>query len=217
METIGAIIQANKKRMITQCSNTSLTVSDSRKAWLTKIQSHSDVDRIYSPSNWGYVMNNTEKAYTADCPTMYDIFDKFGEDYAELWIMGQVLALYGSSSNREKGVADGLKIFAQSFSSQVKAYKLSELMLFFARYKAGRYDNSFASFDARRIGNAFFKEFKPERNYELDTINRKRVQDEIENRRFIPPEGYSSLAWYNELKRRAESGDEEAKKMLMPP
>lgn len=175
------------------------------------------MDRIYSPSNWGYVMNNTEKAYTADCPTMYDIFDKFGEDYAELWIMGQVLALYGSSSNREKGVADGLKIFAQSFSSQVKAYKLSELMLFFARYKAGRYDNSFASFDARRIGNAFFKEFKPERNYELDTINRKRVQDEIENRRFIPPKGYSSLAWYNELKRRAESGDEEAKKMLMSP
>ncbi len=90
-------------------------------------------------------------------------------------------------------------------------------MLFFARYKAGKYDNSFASFDARRIGNAFFKEFIPERNNELDAINRKRVQDEIENRRFIPPKGYSSLTWYNELKRRAESGDEEARKMLISP
>lgn len=84
----------------------------------------------------------------------------------------------------------------------------------FARYKAGKYDNSFASFDARRIGNAFFKEFNSERNYELDAINRKRVQDEIENRKFIPPEGYSSLTLYNELKRRAESGDEEAVKIL---
>ena len=81
-------------------------------------------------------------------------------------------------------------------------------------YKAGKYDNSFASFDARRIGNAFFKEFNSERNYELDAINRKRVQDEIENRKFIPPEGYSSLTLYNELKRRAESGDEEAVKIL---
>ncbi len=80
-------------------------------------------------------------------------------------------------------------------------------MLFFARYKAGKYDNSFASFDARRIGNAFFKEFRSERNYELDAINRKRIQNEIENRRFTPREGYSSLSWYNELKRCAESGD----------
>lgn len=87
-------------------------------------------------------------------------------------------------------------------------------MLFFARYKAGKYDNSFASFDARRIGNAFFKEFRSERNYELDAINRKRIQNEIENRRFTPPEGYSSLSWYNELKRRAESGDAESKQII---
>lgn len=175
------------------------------------------MERIYSPSNWGYVMNYSEKSYTADCPTMYDVFDMFGEEYAYMWIRQQVLALYGSSSNKDKGIADGLKIFAQSFASQVKAYKLSELMLFFARYKAGKYDNSFASFDARRIGNAFFKEFKQERNYELGVINRRMEQEKIEKRRFIPPEGYSSLAWYQELKQRAESGDEEAKKMLMPP
>ncbi len=120
-------------------------------------------------------------------------------------------AYSGLPTARKKGVADGIRIFCQSFASQVKAYKLSELMLFFARYKAGKYDNSFASFDARRIGNAFFKEFNSERNYELDAINRKRVQDEIENRKFIPPEGYSSLTLYNELKRRAESGTKAVK------
>lgn len=98
----------------------------------------------------------------------------------------------------------------------MKAYKLTELMLFFARYKAGKYDNSFSSFDARRIGNAFFKEFVPERNYELDAIHRRTVQEEIEKRRFVPPEGYSSLTLYNELKRRAESGDTEARRMISP-
>jgi len=162
-------------------------------------------------------MDNSDKAYTADCPTIHDVYGVFGDNYAYMWILQQVLALYGSSSNREKGVVDGLKIFAKAFASQVKSYKLTELMLFFARYKAGKYDSSFASFDARRIGNAFFKEFIPERNYELDRINMRRIQDEIRQREFIPPKRYSSLTWYNELKKRTESGDEEAGKMLMPP
>lgn len=162
-------------------------------------------------------MNNIEKAYKAECPTIFDYVEKFGIEYAAMWIRSQVMALYGSSSNREKGIADGIKLFCDSFTAQVKGFKLSELMLFFARYKAGKYDNSFASFDARRIGNAFFKEFIPERNMELDSINRKTIQDEIERRRFIPPQGYTSLSWYNELRKRAESGDEEAIKILTPP
>lgn len=150
----------------------------------------------------------------ADCPSLMQYDALYGCGSSEYWIDIQVSGIFGASNSKEKGVADGIRIFCQSFASQAKAYKLSELMLFFARYKAGKYDNSFASFDARRIGNAFFKEFNSERNYELDAINRKRVQDEIENRKFIPPEGYSSLTLYNELKRRAESGDEEAVKIL---
>lgn len=184
---------------------------------MTKYRSPSDIDLPFSPLNWGYAMNNVEKAYKAECPTIYDYSAKFGIEYAAMWIRSQVMALYGSSSNREKGVADGIKLFCNSFTSQVKGFKLSELMLFFARYKAGRYDNSFSSFDARRIGNAFFKEFVPERNSELDAINRRDEQERIERRRFTPPEGYNSLSLYNELKKRAESGDKEAAKLLYTP
>ena len=87
-------------------------------------------------------------------------------------------------------------------------------MLFFARYKAGKYDNSYASFDAKRIGNAFFKEFVKERNIELDRITKEQTQKEIERRRFTPPEGYSSLSWNKELRRRASEGDVEALELL---
>lgn len=153
----------------------------------------------------------------APCPTLLEVAELFGEEHACLWVRQQVMALYGASSNRDKGIADGLKIFAEVFAQEAKAYKLSELMLFFARYKAGRYDCSFASFDARRIGNAFFKEFLPERRHELDRLNRKNAQEEIERRNYAPPEGYSSLSWYRELKRRADAGDEEAKEMLVLP
>lgn len=150
----------------------------------------------------------------ADCPTLVDYEKIYGEGVSADWIRIQVLTLFGASNCKDIGVADGIKLFAQSFAQEVKTYKLSELMLFFARYKAGKYDNSYASFDARRIGNAFFNEFRKERNNELDKINRERMQKEIEERRFTPPQGYSSYSWYQELKRRADEGDEEAIRIL---
>ena len=95
------------------------------------------------------------------------------------------------------------------FAQEVRQYKLSELMLFFARYKAGRYDNSYSSFDTKRIGNAFFKEFLPQRNAELDMAIRKHEQEESLRRRELPdgyviPEGYNAYTWYLERKRRGE-------------
>lgn len=184
---------------------------------MKKYLSPSDIDNAFCPANWGYVMNNVEKAYLAECPTLYDYEEKFGVEYASMWIRCQVMALYGSSSNSDKGVADGIKLFSDSFASQVKMFKLSELMLFFARYKAGKYDNSYLSFDARRIGNAFFKEFIKDRNYELDRININSEQERIERRRFVAPDGYNSLSYYQDIKMRAERGDKDAINMLMSP
>lgn len=185
-----------------------------KAAYLTKWKSHSDIERQFSPSNWGYAISNPAKAYMAECPTMLDYGKLYGTHYPADWIYLQVLALYGASGNKEKGVADGIKLFAQSFAQEVKNFKLSELMLFFARYKAGKYDNSFASFDAKRIGNAFFSEFIKERNRELDRITREQTQAEIEQRRFTPPQGHTSFSWYQELKRRANEGDTEAIQIL---
>ena len=142
-------------------------------------------------------------------------YDKlYGEGVSAEWIRLQVLALYGASNCKDIGVADGIKLFSQSFAYEVKCYKISELMLFFARYKAGKYDNSYASFDAKRIGNAFFSEFLKERNFELDRINKEQMQAEIEKRRFVPPEGYTSYSWYQEVKKRAMEGDVDAKGLL---
>lgn len=193
-----------------------MTASQENKVWLTKWKSHSDIERQFSPSNWGYVLANVEKAYQADCPTLLTYDSLYGEGLSVDWIRFQVLALYGSSNCKDIGVVDGIKLFAQSFAYEVKNFKISELMLFFARYKAGKYDNSYSSFDSKRIGNAFFNEFLKERSYELDRINRINIQNEIEERRFIPPQGYSSLSWYTELKERASRGDKDAIRAINP-
>lgn len=175
------------------------------------------MERQFSPAYWGYTAQNPARAYLADCPTLGQYGELYGQDYPGDWIYLQILALYGASTNREKAVSDGIHLFSTAFAAEVRQYKLSELMLFFARYKAGKYDNSYASFDAKRIGNAFFKEFLKERVHEIDKAERARVQQEIERRRFTPPEGHSSYSWYQELKRRSSLGDPEAVSQLQNP
>lgn len=191
-----------------------MTVSQRNKVWLAKWKSRSDIERQFSPSNWAYTVANATKAYEADCPTLNDYDKLYGEGVSGEWVRLQMLALYGSSNCKDIGVADGIKLFSYNFAYEVKNYKISELMLFFARYKAGKYDNSYSSFDSKRVGNAFFKEFLRERNFELEKIHREQTQAEIEKRRFTPPEGYTSLSWYNELKKRASEGDSEASLLI---
>lgn len=170
-------------------------------------KSPKEIDEKYNPQKWGDVLQNWEKAYTANVPTIAGMTKKFGRQAASAWVAVQLLALYGTSNNKDKSAADSIILFAETFAPQVGGFKLSELMIFFARYKAGRYDSSFASFDARRIGNAFFKGFVPERVRELAQIMRKAEQDKVEKRRFELPQGYTSLGLYCTLKDLAKDGN----------
>ncbi len=217
METIGSILQANNPSTSTPCGASLPAVSNEQKEWLTKWKDPSEIEKAFSPAVWGYVSCHIEKAYSASCPTLGAYRNLYGEEAAVDWIHLQILALFGSSSSREAGLADGIRIFAQSFLSEVREFKLTEMLLFFSRYKAGRYDHSYATFDSRRIGNAFFKEFLVSRARELDLIERANVRQESEKKQFVPPQGYSSLGWYHEVKRRAANGDKEALLLLQPP
>lgn len=167
----------------------------------------------YGPTRWATVLNYPLTAYVADVPLLGDLNETV-PGAARLWIKTQVLALFFTSEARDKSTVDGIDFFAGCFAPEVYNYKLTELMLFFSRYKAGRYDNSYATFDSRRIGHAFFKEFLPERRAEMERMERRQANERKEAERWTPPEGYTSLTWYQECKRRAAAGDEE---ILKPP
>lgn len=167
------------------------------------------MQRAYNPVHWGYTANNPQKAYQSACPTLMEYDSVYGHGEAANWIDIQVSALFGASSKADKTLADSIGIFANTFAAEVRTYKLSELMLFFARYKAGVYDNSYATFDTRRIGNAFFKEFLPQRAAELAAIERDRATEAYLKSRELPegytvPEGYTAWSWYKERVRRGE-------------
>lgn len=182
-------------------------LSNENKAFLTRFQTRGDVELVYNPKHWEYALKNPNKAYLAECPALIDYDAMYGEGASADWIYIQVMAIFGSSSNKDKEQVDAIGLFASSFAQEVKVYKLSELMLFFGRYKAGRYDNSFSTFDTKRIGNAFFKEFLPQRASEIDIAERAKAAEESMKRRELPegykiPQGYNSYTWYVEQMRR---------------
>lgn len=188
-----------------------------RERFPDHVKSMEDVMAVYAPRQWEYVMVHKDSAYTCKCPTIADIRTLYGQKSAARWIGMQIAAIFVASASRDEGMADSIKLFSESFSVEVSGYKLTELMLFFARFRSGRYDGSYTQFDPKRIGNCFFREFLNERNYELDRIEREQNRRTIEQRRFVSPEGKSSWEAYQEAKRKADSGDEEAKKLLQGP
>ena len=149
------------------------------EVFLIKYPSPSDVERSFSPVFWDYTLANPEKAYMSDCPTLSNYDKVYGEDSSQIWVNGQITGLFGMSSEKDGTKAETINMFSKCFAKEVGLYKLSELMLFFGRYAAGRYDNCWQTFDTHKIGSAFFKEFLPQRQKELEIYEAKRNQENV--------------------------------------
>ena len=193
-------------------------------AFLAKYPSLSEALAAYSPAHWAHAAGHPDRAHRADVPTLRGMDAAYGAGSAARWVGVQVTALYAASPKADPGAADGIPLFAQTFAAAAGAFKVSEVLLFFARYAAGRYDDSFASFDTRRIGNAFFGAFARERaaaigRMERAEADRRRLEEQERWERYCAtlPEGHTPRSWYEEVKRRAAAGDEQARRLLLRP
>lgn len=184
---------------------------------MARWKSHTDVERTFSlRAHAGYVLANPSGAFRADVPTIWQYGQLYGEAAPRTWIQEQLAALFMASASRDPGMADGIRQASDLIASEAANMKLSEMLLFFARYKAGHYDDGYSQFDTRRICIGL-QRFKRERVDEYARIEREMQQIEEEKRRFTPPSGYTSLSWYKQLRERASAGDAEAIRLLRKP
>lgn len=164
------------------------------REWAEKNSCLSKLFANYSPANWHYLQKLGNEVYTRECAALGALRELYDcDDAPAAWIEVQVTGLFLSSSNANDTLLDGINLFANNFAESVGSYKLTELMLFFSKYKAGCYDNSYSTFDTRRIGLAFNKEFLPERNRAIARI------EALQNTQNAGKE------WYNPAKNRGES------------
>ena len=155
----------------------------------------------YSPQNWGRVADSPERAYAWQCPTVMALSELYGRACPRMWLDEQLTHLFLTSQSRDASQADAqLGAFVDAFTGTVAGYKLSEVMLFLARYKAGVYGRSFAAFDVRNVGQTFHHEFLADRRRELTLIEERaaarRMEAERQSRRShaITREAYHALS-----------------------
>lgn len=140
--------------------------------------------RNYSPARWAYFAAHAREAYQWQCPTVTALEELFGRRAPKMWIDEQVTHLFLTSQSRDASQSSAqIGSFSATFAGTVGRYKLTEVMLFFARYAAGVYGRSFAAFDARSVGQTFHHEFLAERRSELSQLEADREAERQRNER----------------------------------
>lgn len=172
--------------------------------------------KAFNPDIQSALLCNVGKAYYSETPTIGVVAEAYGIDACLFWIKTQILSIDFYAGQKKDADESALNELVRLIARKYKILKLTEFALFVARFKSGDYGRFYGSFDPMFVGESIRK-FEKERYSETDKFIREQEQREIEERRFIPPKGYTSLSWVSELRKRAEQGDEEAIKLLQPP
>lgn len=127
----------------------------------------------YSTALQPLLLASPEKAYSDKSPAIGDLGRIYRPEAPALWVETQLQTLDFASQTKEGADSQALTEFSRLFAAQYPGIKLTEFLLFVARFKLGRYGKFYGYFDTLTIGEAFRK-FLRERSNELDVLERKR-------------------------------------------
>lgn len=155
-------------------------------AWTLKNPTFDILLSHYAPTHWGLMVSDARRAYTWVCPTVGALAELYGRPCPAMWMDEQVTHLFLTSQSRDASQAAAqVETFVDSFVGVTARYKLTEVMLFLARYKAGVYGGATFAFDARLVGQTFHREFLPDRQRELARIEEERITSEQQAERTL--------------------------------
>lgn len=180
-----------------------------RKAYLDADQ----CDLVFHSTTGAKLLTRPEKAYFSDTPTFAVYAQAFGFPSLVLWVKTQLLELDLFTEVKVDADNDTLSGAARLFAHNYGWVKLTEFLLFMARFKLGYYGKFYGYFDPIAIGEAFLS-FLKQRSIEIDRLECERKTKQREQQQLQLPEGYTSYTLYQELKERASKGDEKAIKEL---
>ena len=99
-----------------------------------KYPTFSKASAAYSTSLQPMLLADTEKAYSEKSPTLSDLERMYGYGSSSLWVKTQLLTIDFASSTKEGADENALNEFSGLFVSQYHYIKLTEFILFVARF-----------------------------------------------------------------------------------
>jgi len=204
-----AIVQTGLSSMQAASAN-SLQIADKPTAadFMTKY----NPDYIYARCKGMSAGEIASLCYFAKSPTIAELQQEYGENVPIAWLMAQLHGLSEFSGVKDKMDGGTAEHTAFIITSNYYYLKVSEFLLFFHRFKAGRYGRFYGTVDPLIIADALI-EFVRERNAAIDARDNQKHINELESQK----KNAVKFKEYLEIKRRAENGDIQAKKQLIKP
>lgn len=116
----------------------------------------------YSPSYQLEICGDSDMCFFGEYPTLATLKCYYGKNAPLAWLVPQLTDLAVYSGSKDKLSTEQYKQCAFIISSEYYYLKVSELMLFFHRFKAGRYGRFYGSVDPLVITTSL-REFIKER------------------------------------------------------
>lgn len=110
--------------------------------------------RIFSPSLQMDAAKNEERAFFGRAPQLGLLKHAYGESFPTMWLMPQLFDLCEFTNSRGKLSDDMIEQLAGIISQEYGHMKVTELLVFFYRFKCGRYGRFYGSVDPIIIMNA---------------------------------------------------------------
>lgn len=174
----------------------------------------------YNPDLQGKLANSNlslaDIAMNENIPSLANLRSVYGEDNAIRWLKVQFDSIndYAEQGN---GITDSqLDELCRLVLGEYYWMNLAEVCNFISRFKLGRYGQFYGAIGPMKITSSIL-EYVRERRVDVERYKREQEKRlwkngiEERNKKSVTHEAYLGLI------RRAESGDEEAKRMLLPP
>ena len=135
--------------------------------------------RTFNPDLQLKICMNSEECFFGDYPTLAHINRSYGEMSAAMWLVPQLYDLSEYSGCKGNMSQRQYEQCASVIATEFSYLKVSEIMLFFVRFKSGRYGRFYGNVDPLVITTSI-RVFLTERMYELDIHEQKERQEQRE-------------------------------------
>lgn len=132
---------------------------------------------IFNPDLQVKAAQDVERCYFGNAPTLTSINLAYGKATAQIWLVPQLTNLSEYCGAKDKLSGFQLEECAGVIATEFCFLKVSELLLFFHRFKSGRYGKMYGSVDPLIITTAL-REFVKERGVEIDRYERSKPTEE---------------------------------------
>lgn len=142
----------------------------------------------FNPSFQMEICGDSNDCYFGEYPTLAEIRKNYGDKVPTSWLIPQLYNLSEYCGVKEKLEGAPLKETAFVIASTYYYFKVTELMLFFHRFKSGRYGRFYGNVDPLVITTAL-------RDFAQERINAIVAKESEERDRELEEQWKNSITW----------------------